>query len=509
MKEFFGKIFNRFSITAILILIQAGWYVILLFALANYSSWISLAFTVMAALIALYVIWRDDNPAFKVGWILLICLLPVLGGTMYIFFGNKRPSKAIRKKMDIQEELHRGELNQELDLKGIMSTRMIDTVRYIGEGGPYPYPIWGHTDTEYFPLGEKMYEKMLEDLENAQHYIFMEYFIISEGKMIDTIGEILIEKADAGLDVRITYDDMGSIHTMPRELFAEMKAHGIQFLPFNPMKPILSLVYNNRNHRKITVIDGYIGYSGGINIADEYINIINRFGHWKDTGIRIEGDAVWNFTVMFLNMWNAFKKTDHSYEHYKPHVWQKDKKETDGFVQPFADSPLDDENVGENVYLEILSQAEDYVYIITPYLIIDNEMKTSLELAAKRGVDVRIVTPGIPDKKTVYQLTRSYYAPLIKVGVKIYEYVPGFIHAKSYIADDKIGVVGTINMDYRSLYLHFECGMLLIGGQVLKDLKMDCIDTFSKCRLIEKDDCRKGFFGTLYEAILRVVSPLL
>lgn len=509
MKGFFGKIFNRFSITAILIMIQAVWYAVLLVALANYSSLISLAFTIMAALIALYVIWRDDNPAFKVGWILLVCLMPVLGGTMYIFFGNKRPSKVIKKKIDAQEALHKTVLKQEMDLTGTMSNRMMDTIRYIGEGGPYPYPVWGHTKADYFPVGEKMYEKMLIDLENAEHYIFMEYFIMSEGKMMDTIGELLIQKADAGLDVRITYDDVGSISTIPVELFDEMKDHGIQFVAFNPMKPILSLVYNNRNHRKILVIDGYVGYSGGINIADEYINIINRFGHWKDTGVRLEGDAVWNFTVMFLNMWNAFKKTDQSYERYKPFVHQSEKIITDGLVQPFADSPLDNEHVGENVYLEILSQAEDYVYIFTPYLIIDNEMKTSLELAAKRGVDVRIVTPGIPDKKMVYQLTRSYYQPLIRAGVKIYEYVPGFIHAKSYIADDRIGVVGTINMDYRSLYLHFECGVLLIGGQVLKDLKSDCIDTFSKCRLIDQDDCNNGFFKTLSEAVLRVVSPLL
>ena len=243
--------------------------------------------------------------------------------------------------------------------------------------------------------------------------------------------------------------------------------------------------------------------------ADEYINRIQRFGHWKDTGIRIRGHAVWNFTVMFLKMWNSFRPTEEDYSPFRPHVHHPDEFGSDGIIQPYADSPLDDENIGENVYLEILSQAEDYVYIFTPYLIIDNEMKTSLELAAKRGVDVRIVTPAIPDKKTIFRLTRSYYRPLMKAGVRIYEYTPGFMHAKSYLSDDKIGVVGTINMDYRSLFLHFECGTLLIGCQALYDLKKDCEAVFGVSREMHQEDCRRGFFGVLADSLLRVLSPLL
>ena len=509
MKAIFGKIFNRFTIMVILILIQAGWYALLLIGLANYSQWISIAFTITSALIALFVIWRDDNPAYKMGWILLICLLPILGGTMYIFFGNKRPSKGIKRKIDAQEALHPNDLKQELNLDGKINTRLRDTIDYLSHRGPYPYPAWGNTKVDYYSVGEAMYLNMLADLSEADHYIFMEYFIMADGKMMDKIASILIEKAQAGLDIRITYDDVGSIQVLPRKLIEKMKSYGIKFLTFNPMKPFLSLVYNNRNHRKILVIDGYIGYSGGINIADEYINEKNRFGHWKDTGVRLKGDGVWNFTVMFLNMWNAFKKTDKDYSRYKPYVYQIHKYETDGLVQPYSDSPLDDENVGENIYLEILSQAEDYVYIFTPYLVIDNEMQTSLALAAKRGVDVRIVTPGIPDKKMIYRLSRSYYKPLIKAGVKIYEYSPGFIHAKSYLADDKIGVVGTINMDYRSLYLHFECGVLMVGSRALQDLKADCVETIGKSKLIEEKHCRRWFAGALFDAVLRVVSPLL
>ena len=290
--------------------------------------------------------------------------------------------------------------------------------------------------------------------------------------MWDGIFAILKEKAAAGVDVRITFDDVGSINKTPKRFISSLAQHGIKVLPFNPLTPIASLIYNNRDHRKILVIDGYIGYSGGFNIADEYINEVVRFGHWKDTGIRLEGHAVWNFTVMFLNMWNAFKKTEEDYETFRPHICHPEEFGSDGIIQPYSDSPLDDENMGENVYLEILSQAEDYVYIFTPYLIIDNEMQTALSLAAKRGVDVRIVTPAIPDKKMVFRLTRSYYRPLIKAGVRIYEYTPGFIHAKSYLSDDRIGVVGTINMDYRSLFLHFECGTLMIGCEALYDLSL-------------------------------------
>lgn len=331
--------------------------------------------------------------------------------------------------------------------------------------------------------------------------------------MWDEIFCVLKEKAAEGVDVRIIYDDVGSINTIPKKFTAKMALHGIQVIAFNPLTVIASLIYNNRDHRKITVIDGYIGYSGGYNVADEYINEINRFGHWKDTGIRLEGRAVWNYTVAFLNMWNGLKLTDENYEQFRPMEsaagFDGEGFVDDGIVQPFSDSPLDQENLGENVYLEILSQAEDYVYIFTPYLIIDNEMQTALTLAAKRGVDVRIVTPGIPDKKMVFRLTRSYYRPLLKAGVRIYEYKPGFMHAKSYLSDDRIGVVGSINMDYRSLYLHFECGTLMIGCSALADLKADCLDTFEKAKEVQKEELRVGFFGLLFDGLLRALSPLL
>ena len=268
-------------------------------------------------------------------------------------------------------------------------------------------------------------------------------------------------------------------------------------------------MYNNRDHRKICVIDGYIAHSGGYNLADEYINEWERFGHWKDSGVRLEGEGVWNFTVTFLDMWNAFRPTEGDYLQFAPRVHHTDEFASDGIVQPFSDSPLDDERLGESVYLEIINQAEDYLYIFTPYLILNHELLSSLQLASKRGVDVRIVTPKIPDKKIVFRLTRSYYRPLIEKGVKIYEYKPGFIHSKSFVADDRIGVVGSINLDYRSLYLHFECGTLMIDSSAIKSLKEDCEETFEISDQIELSEIREGFFGVLIDGFLRVLSPLL
>lgn len=511
-KESFGKafnrIFNQLTITVLLILIQLGYYALVLLRLSEYASWINMVFIVAAFIMCLFIAWRDDNPAYKIAWIMVVCLFPILGTTMYVFFGNKRPSRPLKRKIEPMEKLHRDDLTQQDELKEITSGRLLDTVNYVSTHGPYP--AWNDTKNRYYPLADYAYPELLEDLGKAEHFIFMEYFIISDGGMWQSIFDILKQKAAAGVDVRLIYDDFGSLPTIPKGFVKELRDAGIKVLTFNPIKPIVSLVYNNRDHRKITVIDGYIGYTGGFNLADEYINEEERFGHWKDSGLRLEGEAVWNFTVMFLNMWNAFIKTEESYDAFKPRVHHPEPFHGDGgIVQPYSDSPLDDENVGENVYLEIINQAESYVYIFTPYLVIDSEMQTALTMAAKRGVDVRIVTPGIPDKKMVFRLTRSYYKPLIKAGVKIYEYKPGFIHAKSFLSDDRVGVVGTINMDYRSLFLHFECATLLIGCESLQTLKKDCMETFEMSKKITKADYKNSFFGMLVDGLLRMLSPLL
>lgn len=505
----FNKIFNRLTITIALILVQLGYFIVLMYKLADYAEWISIFFTVLVVITVLYIIWRDYNPAYKIGWILLICLLPVLGLSLYALFGNKRPTKSLKRRLDPQETLHRHDLKQEEDLSAMRSgyKRLYNTVSYVAEKGPYP--AWEHTSANYYDVADDMFEDIIKDLENADHFIFMEYFIISKGWLWDRIFKILKEKAADGVDVRIIYDDIGSMKKMPKKFNATLRECGIKVMPFNTMKPFLSLVYNNRDHRKILVIDGYIGYSGGANIGDEYVNHVVKFGHWKDCGIRIYGEAVWNFTVMFLNMWNAFKKTDVEYDIFRPHVWHPENFPTDGVVQPYSDTPLDDEDLGQNVYLEIINQSEDYLFIYTPYLIINHEIEVALELAAKRGVDVRLVTPGIPDKRIVYSISRSYYNNLLKAGVRIYEYTPGFIHAKNFVSDDRIAVVGTINIDYRSLFLHFECATLLAENSIVQDIRNDCIQTISRSREVTEEVYKKHFIYALFGAILRVLSPLL
>ncbi|HIV80917.1 MAG TPA: cardiolipin synthase [Candidatus Avanaerovorax faecigallinarum] len=507
IKKVLGTVFNRFFIMVLLIMIQFGWIAVKLVELADYSQVITVIFTVISAIMALFVVYRNDNPAYKMGWVLLICLLPVLGATMYLFFGNKRPSRTIRKKVYPVEHAHRDDARQEMPLIEEKDVRVRKTMEYISKFGPYP--AWKNTSTRYYKSGEDAFVDMLEDLEKAEHFIFLEYFIVGTGKMWNKIFRILKRKAAAGVDVRFIYDDFGSIQKVPITFAAHLEKNGIKVLPFNPVKPIASLVYNNRDHRKILVVDGYIGYSGGFNLADEYINEEERFGYWKDTGVRLEGDAVWNYTFMFLNLWNAYRKTEDDYSMFRPYIYGPKKQESDGIVQPYSDSPLDDENLGENVYLEIVNRATDYLYIFTPYLIVDSEMMTCLQLASKRGVDVRIVTPAIPDKKIVFRLTRSYYRPLIKAGIRIYEFTPGFIHAKSFISDDKVGVVGSINVDYRSLFLHFECGTLMSGCSALSGLKQDCLDTFDVSKEIGLEDTRTSFIGILFDSVLRLLSPLM
>lgn len=506
MKKLLNIIFGKMTITVLLIIIQ----IILLGAmftnLLEYNKWFSVFFSVLAIIMFFVVILSEQNPAYKIGWIVLIGVFPIFGGLLYFIMSDKKPSKRLRKKIsDAEKELCKQIKDLNLDkLSPNIDKRTKSITEYISKNGPFY--IQENTDVKYFELGEYMYSSMLEDLKKAEKFIFFEYFIVGEGKMWSYIRQILIQKAKQGVDVRVMYDDLGCTGVLPNNFVRDLEDNNIKVVTFNPLVPFLSLVMNNRNHRKILVIDGNVGYTGGINIADEYINEIVKHGHWKDTGIRLEGTGVLNLTVMFLSIWNAYIPEDNfDISKYIPTIKVEN---SFGYVQPFSDSPLDNETVSENLYMDILWQAKDYVYIFSPYLIIDNEMTVALTMAAKRGVDVRIVIPKIPDKKTVYHLAQSYFKPLIKGGVKIYLYTPGFIHAKSYVSDDKIGVVGTINMDYRSLYLHFECGALLIDNDVIFDLKNDCLKTFEISEEVTMDKIPKGLFFSIYQAILRILSPL-
>lgn len=507
MNKLLKKLFSRTVVTALLIVIQVAWLAALLLQLGNSLPAIQTVLRILSLVAILFVIKSDMNPSYKIGWILLIAVLPILGGLMYVFFGNKRPTKNMREMLRAQLEKSAEYLGTQESITGELDGGAAGLFKYLeGSAG---YPTAKNTTVRYYRVGEEMYADLLPELEKAEKFIFLEYFIIRPGEMWDGVLEILKRKAAAGVDVRIIYDDMGCIDILPANYNATLEGWGIRTMAFNRFVPAVSLVMNNRDHRKITVIDGKVGFTGGINISDEYINVKERFGHWKDTGLMLKGPGVFNLTLMFLEMWNAFNKDGDNYADFIPSAFEEKGGGSDGYVLSFSDSPLDNESVGESVYTDMLYQAKDYIYITTPYLAIDSELQTALCMAAKRGVDVRMITPGIPDKKLVYRLTRSYYPTLLRAGVKIYEYTPGFIHAKSYVCDDELCVVGTINMDYRSLYLHFECGTLIYNNPEVVRVKQDDLETMEKCRKVELSDMKTNFLGELLDSFLRSIAPLL
>ena len=502
--KFFSRVLNRATITIALVALQAAWLLWAFWMFTTGRVWLNASLKLLSILIVLYLVRKDENSAYKIGWIVLIGVLPLLGGALYLAFGNKAPAKRLRERMQKVEQAHTADLAPQEGQTDTLELSCKNMSRYVERYGPYP--AWKNTAAEYFPCGEAMYPKLLADLEQAEKFIFLEFFIVKTGKMWDGVEAILKRKAAEGVDVRLIYDDFGSLLGLPTDFVIRMEKNRIHCIPFNPVVPLVSLVMNHRDHRKIVVIDGNVAYTGGVNLADEYINAEHRFGYWKDAAIRLEGAAVWNFTVMFLNCWNAFRPLETDYAPYAP---TRLPKQQDGIVQPYSDSPLDEEPLAETVYLNILSQAKRYVYIYTPYLAVGEEMLDALKNAAKRGVDVRLVLPGIPDKKLVFRLSRSYYVPLIRAGVRIYEYTPGFLHAKCYVSDDRVAVVGSINMDYRSLFLHFECGALLFHNSQVIALRDDVRATLPQCREVQLSDCRTSLPGTLLDSVLRLLSPLM
>lgn len=473
------------------------------------SFYIFYATSIVLSIAAVLWILNDrSNPAYKIAWIIPILVFPIFGGLFYLVFGKIRLNKGTKERMKesagrikpVQEPLPRV-----LEELALLDPAAVHQSRYLSANAQSP--LWMHTATEYLPTGEAAFERMIEELEKAEHYIFLEFFIIEEGAMWDPILEILSEKAQKGLDVRVMYDDFGCMAKLPGHYDRQLEARGIKCAVFNPLKPILSSNFNHRDHRKILVIDGRVGFTGGINLADEYINKIERFGHWKDSALMLKGEAVQSLTVMFLRLWGYTRGEGTDCPRCEPAAGEI---ESDGFVQPFDDSPVDGEPVGENVYLNLIGKAQKYLYITTPYLVIDNEMMTALSLAAKSGLDVRIITPHIPDKWYVHAVTRANYKPLIDGGVRIYEYVPGFIHSKTFVADDKYGVVGTINLDFRSLFLHFECGVWMYGCRSVVAMRDDFLATLDQCSEITPADLeRVKLYRKAAGWLLRVFSPLL
>lgn len=509
MRKCLKLIFNRIFLFGLALLLQLNWFLIFLIRLSNYSVYISIGLTVLSLLAVLAVINKDENPMYKLAWVIPILIAPLFGGVLYLMAGNKKPGRSMRRRLERSSRKiahQQQKLESHLPKIAELDLHVAGQMGYIERQAGYA--VCQNTAAKYYRVGDEMFPDMIRELEQARHFIFLEYFIVEPGNMWNQILEILERKAKEGVEVRVIYDDMGCAALLPYGYDRTLEKKGIKCLAFNPFVPVWSLVMNNRDHRKMMIIDGHTGFSGGVNLADEYINEKMRFGHWKDTGFCLKGEAVWNYTRMFLHMWDAFRDTDEDICRYMPHTYHPEAFCGDGYVQPYGDSPLDNEITAENIYLNIINQAKRYVYIFTPYLIIDNEMQTALCLAAKRGVDVRIVTPGIPDKKTVFLLTRSSYPPLLKAGVRIYEYTPGFLHAKSYVCDDEIAVVGTINMDYRSLYLHFECGTYFYRSSLVEAVKQDAAATMDKSREIKQADSRQGFFGGLICAVLRIFAPL-
>lgn len=510
-KRFASRLFSRLVVTGLLLLAQLIWLAVVFGRLTDYATWIGGAGMAVSVIMCLVLVRHDSTaPEFKISWIILFILMPVPGGLLYLMWGDKRPAYIMRRKLQhaaarVEPLRAAAQAPEPMQALHARAERLSATAAYLGRQG---FPLYDNTDVRYYPSGEAFFADLLPALESAEHFIFLEFFIISQGEMWQAILDILRRKAAAGVDVRVIYDDAGCMAGLPNRYWRDLEADGIRALPFNPFVPMVNLVMNHRDHRKIVVVDGTTAFTGGANLADEYINRLERFGHWRDSAVRLRGAAVWSFTTMFLEFWAANHPDEPVGDLRVLHPQPLRVPDADCLVQPFCDTPIDRENTAKNVYLELINQAKRRLYLCTPYLILDNDLLTALKLAAHRGVDLRIYTPGIPDKKLIYQLTRSYFAPLLEAGVKIFTYTPGFLHSKTWLCDDRVGVVGTVNLDYRSLYLHFECATLLYGGRALRDIERDLRELETQCAPVALADCRTSLSGTLISAVLRLLAPL-
>lgn len=511
LKKFIKFISNRIVIVAMALLLQFAWFVAVGYFLDNYSMVMNVVIRIVSLLMVLVIVNKRTNPSYKLLWAILILVFPIIGIITYYIFGQSRLAgkfqSAYNRVLTEQGDI----LTEERAARAALEkadARIAGQSDYLR--GHADAPLYRNTSAEYFAVGEDWFARYIEELKEAKHYIFLEYFIIEEGYMWDTTLDVLKEKCAAGLDVRLIYDDFGVGTKLPAHFYKALQGFGIKCAAFNPIRPILSLFLNNRDHRKITVIDGCVAFTGGINLADEYINQKERFGHWKDSGIYLRGEAVWSFTVYFLQMWSIITGLQMDFISFRPTRYFGGTFPSDGYIQPYTDSPMDRETVGENVYLNILNQARKYVYIFSPYLIPDGETMKALCLAAGRGVDVRIVTPGIPDKKVVFLVTQSYYGELLEAGVRIYQYTPGFLHSKSFLCDDEVAVVGSINVDYRSFFFHFECAAWMYRMACIRDIRRDCEDTFRISEEITMETYKKRRLPVrMAAALARIIAPLL
>ena len=503
---------KRLCFSGLCILLEAAFIVIMITKLNEYAEIVNLVTRLFAAILVMALYASDKTSSMKMPWVILILIFPIMGVTLYLLIGLNGGTRKMRERYaDIDRKLLPmlpdnvvclEKMNAKIPKAGNISN-------YIQRNAHYP--VYHNTDVTYYDEAVKGLEAQLEDLAKAEKFIFMEYHAIEDAQAWQKIQKVLEERVKAGVEVRVFYDDMGSIGFINTDFVKKLELVGIHCRVFNPFMPGLNVFLNNRDHRKITVIDGKIGFTGGYNLANEYFNYTHPYGQWKDTGIRLEGDAVRSLTITFLEMWNAVSMKDINDTEFDRYLVKSDYQAVQkGFIQPYADSPMDDEQVGEEVYISMINKAERYCWFMTPYLIITDEMTHALCLAAKRGVDVRIITPGIPDKKLIYSVTRSFYHGLVKDGVRIYEWTPGFCHAKMSVADDCMATCGTINLDYRSLYHHFENGCFIADCQTVLDIRDDLEATMKECREVtEKYRTGRSAYLRLGQLFMRLFAGLL
>ena len=508
-KGIIHAVFSRLGIILLLLILQILFLVGVFYWFGDLVPHFWGGTILFSTCMVLYLINSRIDPTAKITWLIVIMLMPIFGALLFWFTQSELGHRALKSRVD-----------QLIQQTNTLVPQDPDTLEHLKEEAPGAaglaayinrtgcHPVYENTSVTFFPMGEDKWAEMLRQLEQAQHFIYMEYFIVDEGLMWGKILEILARKAKEGVDVRVLYDGTCEFTTLPHDYPKRLQQLGIQCRMFARVIPMVSTHYNYRDHRKILVIDGHTAFNGGVNLADEYINHIQKFGHWKDTAVMLKGEAVRSFTLMFLQMWNVTEKQPQfdSMQQY-PAISQP---KAEGYVIPYGDCPLDHDKVGERVYMDILNRATTYVHIMTPYLILDSEMETALCFAAERGVEVKLILPGIPDKNAPYALAKMHYASLLDSGVQIYEYTPGFVHAKVFVSDDKEAVVGTINLDYRSLYHHFECATWMYGVPCIGEIEEDFESTLLKCRKVTKDTIWQGHkmlrpLGYL----LKVLAPLM
>jgi len=518
-------IFSRTMLIMILIVVQFAYIIARMYAWAEHINILLGGELIVVAFMMAFILNSKENPSIKLSWCFLVGIFPIFGSVVYLVVRYDIGYRLTQKRISYTETMSRKYLpDQERVLSDLKETDI--QTYHIAQ---YLHKSCGsltssNNEVKYFQIGEEMFEEMVKQLESAKEYIYLEYFMIAHGQMWNKILKILVKKAKEGVDVRLLYDGSCSVYLLPYKYPKRIEEMGIKCRMFSPPIPFLSTHYNNRDHRKILVIDGNVAFTGGVNLCDEYINVDSPFGHWKDVGIMLKGDAVYDFTIMFLQMWTATvnKKIEDiqfpnmqkylSKTRYLLEDFAEEEEETEecGYVIPYADNPVDKENVGENVYIDILNQAKKYVYIMTPYLILDNEMLSAITFAAKRGIDVRIILPHVPDKKTAFVLAQSNYKELLDAGVKVYEYTPGFVHAKVFVSDDERAVVGSVNLDYRSLYWHYECAAYLYRVPAISDIYKDFVETQAMSQEVTFETVKKtGFISKLISYVLKIVAPLM